>query len=238
MHAQELVVQHALGLRRRSRNGKDIDKFEPGNNLAKKVRVLVSKIMDKRSKNKFTKYIEYCSKDLTTEVNRLIIPNDTRVSGVFLMYESVLRSRTCIMMYTTVSSERAVYKDISLDDNDWQFIAETHSILKVMNLLAMTSQQQSVESNCFSYYHVVSARYYLKASTEFPIIDLKNDHWKPTTEISKIPTTFILKENLMATTVELIDRFENEFLHYFKAPDSDQILMMVFHPLMAWLGFE
>jgi hypothetical protein len=238
MHAQELVVQHALGLRKRTKNGDDVDTFEPGRLLAKKVRVLVSKIMDKRSKNKFTKYIEYCSKDLTTEVNRLITPNDTRVSGIFLMFESVLRSRTCIMMYTTVSSERAVYKDIGLNDIDWQFIAEIHSILKVMNLLAMTSQQQSVESNCFSYYHVVSARFYLKSSSEFPVIDINKDNWKPTTEMSKIPTTLILKENLMAHTVELIDRFEAEFLNYFKAPDSDQILMMVFHPLMAWMGFE
>ena len=238
MHAQELVVQHAFGLRKRRKNGDDIDKFEPGSLLAKKVRVLVSKIMDKRSKNKFTKYIEYCSKDLMTEVNRLVIPNDTRVSGVFLMFQSVLRSRNCIMMYTTVSSERAVYKDINLDDLDWQFIAETHCILKVTNVLAMTSQQQSVESNCFSYYHVVSARYYLKNSLEFPVIDLKNDRWKPTTEVSKIPTTLISKDNLMGSTIQLIERFEKEFLHYFKSPDSDQILMMVFHPLMSWMGFE
>ncbi|MGL4342899.1 MAG: hypothetical protein ACRCSZ_10905, partial [Lactococcus lactis] len=137
------------------------------------------------------------------------------------------------------SSERAVYKDISLDDNDWQLVAEVHLILKVMNLLAMTSQQQSVESNCFSYYHVVSARYYLKSSTEFPVIDLKNKaQWQPTTDVCKIPTILIQKENLMESTIELIDRFEKEFLHYFKAPDSDQILMMIFHPLMAWMGFE
>lgn len=50
MHAQELVVQHALGIRKRSKNGEDVDTFEPGRLLAKKVRVLVSKIMDKRSK--------------------------------------------------------------------------------------------------------------------------------------------------------------------------------------------
>ena len=238
MHAQELVVQHALGIRKRSKGGRVIDKFEPGVNLVKKVHVLVSKIMDKRSKNKFTKYIEYCSKDLSTEVNRLLIPNDTRVSGVFLMFESVLRSRKCIMMYTTVSMERNVYKDINLDDYDWQFIAETHSILKVMNVLAMTSQKQTVESNCFSYYHAVSARFYLKSSTEFPVIDLSNDQWKPTTEVSKIPTTMIRRDKLLESTVELVERFETEFGNYFKAPDSDQILMMVFHPLMAWMGFE
>ena len=238
MHAQELVVQHSLGLRKRSKGGEIVDKFIPGEILTKKVHILVSKIMDKRSKNKFAKYIEYCSKDLHTEVNRLIIPNDTRVSGVFLMLESILRSRKCVMMYTTVSSERNVYKDINLDDDQWQFIAEIHSILKVMNVLAMTSQQQSVESNCFSYYHAVSARFYLKSSNEFPVIDLKNDQWLPTTEVSKIPTTMVDKEELFDQTKELIERFENEFENYFKAPDSDQILMMVFHPLMAFMGFE
>lgn len=238
MHAQELVVQHALGIRKRSKNNKIIDEFQHGRDLVKKVHVLVSKIMDRRAKNKFSKYIEYCSNDLTTEVNRLIIPNDTRVSGVFLMFESMLRSRKCIMMYTTVSSERNIYKDINVDDSDWQSIAEIYCILKVMNILAMTSQQQSVESNCFSYYHAVSARYYLRSSNEFPIVDLKNDQWKPTTEVTKIPTTLVAKGDLLNTTVELINRFDKEFNIYFKEPDSDQILMMVFHPLMAWMGFE
>jgi hypothetical protein len=237
MHAQELVVQHALGLRQRSRNGKDWDTFIPGRNLKDKVKLLVAKVMDKRSKNKFTKYIEYCSKELQIEVNQLVLPNDTRVSGVYLMYESVLRSRKCIMMFCTVSSERAVYEKIRLDDYDWQLLAETHSILKVMNILAMTSQQQSVESNCFSYYHVVSARYYLKSSTEFPVLDFK-ENWLPTTDITKIPTKMVSKENLLETTNELINRFDKEFSNYFKEPDSDQILMMVFHPLMVWFGFE
>lgn len=238
MHAQELVVQHALGLRQRRKGGQDVDSFGPGKALRDKCRTLVTKIMDKRSKNKFVKYIEYCLKELQIEVNKLEIPNDTRVSGVFYMYESILRPRKCIMMFCTVSSERAVYKDLNLDDYDWQLLAETHAVLKVMNILAMTSQQQSVESNCFSYYHVVNARFYLRTSTEFEVFDLSKDHWLPTTDINKIPTVVMLKEDLMSSTQKLIDRFEDEFQNYFAEPDSDQILMMVFHPLMIWMGFE
>ena len=33
MHAQELVVQHALGLHRGSKNGTAVDKFEPCKNF-------------------------------------------------------------------------------------------------------------------------------------------------------------------------------------------------------------
>jgi hypothetical protein len=35
----------------------------------------------------------------------------------------------------------------------------------------------------------------------------------------------------------LLDRFSNEFDHYFGKPDSDQRLMMVLHPLFVWQGF-
>jgi hypothetical protein len=109
--------------------------------------------------------------------------------------------------------------------------------LKVTNLLAMTSQQQSIDSNCLSYYNVHTARYILCTSMKYKVVDLDS-----------IKNPFLLmkdniydnckKTNLSLYARTLIDRFHSEFDNYFNFPDSDQQLMMVFHPLMVRAGFE
>jgi hypothetical protein len=92
MHAQELVVTHALGLRTRRKRGVGVvDEFESGKLLRDSVKILVSKIMDKKAKSRFVKYKDYCKRTLSMDVIKLLIPNETRVSGVFTMYESLLR---------------------------------------------------------------------------------------------------------------------------------------------------
>jgi hypothetical protein len=50
MHAQELVVTHALGLRERSKAGVVTDQYEAGKSIRKKVKNLLSKIMDKKQR--------------------------------------------------------------------------------------------------------------------------------------------------------------------------------------------
>lgn len=235
MHSQELVVQHALGLRQRSRNKQTWDSFLPGKTLRDKSRALVTKIMDKKAKKGFPKYATFCANKLKVEVRKLELPNDTRVSGVFLMYESMLRSYRCITSYCR--SEEKDFKDLVLTTADWQLLAETHSILQVMNCVAMTSQQESVESNCFSYYQVVTARYCLANVKKFRVVDL-NGYWSPSEEVSNIEAKQLLREDMMPESLVLINRFEQEFKNYFEHPDSDQLLMMVFNPVMVWMGFE
>jgi hypothetical protein len=46
------------------------------------------------------------------------------------------------------------------------------------------------------------------------------------------------KGRLLDYTEELFNCFHIEFDNYFRAPDSDQILIMVFHPLMIRAGFK
>ena len=60
MHAQELVVTHALGLRERSRQGVVTDKYEPGKTLRNRTKALLSKIMDKKAKGRFKEYKAMC----------------------------------------------------------------------------------------------------------------------------------------------------------------------------------
>lgn len=46
------------------------------------------------------------------------------------------------------------------------------------------------------------------------------------------------KNELMEETQFLIERLVNEFNKYFPHPDSDQLLMMMFHPIMVHSGFR
>lgn len=236
MHAQELVVQHALGIRDRTRMRIPIDQYPEGKSLKEKVKKLLSVIMDKHNKQRFKQYHDYCKMNMTIDVNKLYLPNDTRVSGIFYMYESCLRSRRCINFYLTGSPEKNFYDKYKLTESEWQLVAETHAVLKVMNVLAMTSQKESVDSNCFSYYSVANARYFVEVKKTLKVVDICNT-WNPSTPISKWPMVTMAIGQLKDDTQVLLKRLVKEFDHYFPGPDSDQKMMMVLHPVMVWRGF-
>jgi hypothetical protein len=240
MHAQELVVTHALGLRTRKKRGFGIvDQFESGRLLRDSVKKLVSKIMDKKAKSRFIKYKDYCKRTLSMDVIKLLIPNETRVSGVFTMYESLLRSMKCINHYCLRSTEANLYADLMLTEAQWTTVTETYALLLTTNRLAMTSQIDSVDANCFSYYNVAKTRDSVLKLTQMGmnVIDL-NATWAPTTEPSLIPTIHKEYYELHEDTQTLIDRFVTEYDNYFPFPDSDQIQMMLLHPVMVWKGLE
>lgn len=126
---------------------------------------------------------------------------------------------------------------MKLSEQDWQSVAETHAVLKTMNVLAMTSQKESVDSNCFSYFSVASARFFVESKKKLKVVDITAT-WNPSCSVSKLPMITMELEHLLPDTRYLMERLVKEFDHYFKGPDSDQIMMMVFHPVMVWRGLE
>lgn len=237
MHTQELVLQHALGIRQRTRNGNAWDKFLEGKALTKKVKKLVAYIMNKQDKNRFLNYQDYCKKIITTTVRKLVNPNDTRVSGIFFMFESVLRSYKCLTRYMTGSVFKNEFTEFILTSNEWQLLAEFYAVMKIMNVLAMTSQKQSVDANCFSYYSVAYARYMIESAKKINVVDLSG-HYNPSTSFSRIPQVTLEIDQLNPLTQKLISRLVKEFDWYFKYPDGDQTKMMIFHPVMIWRGLK
>jgi hypothetical protein len=153
MHTQELVVGHALGIRIQKKKNVVIDEFPIAKNLSDKVKLLCSNLMDKKAKNRFHNYRDYCRNHLSMTVCKLEIPNDTRMSGIFSMYESLLRSKKSLILYCTNSRDSMLFKDLLISDEEWNLVAETYAILQMTNVLAMLSQQ-----DCFSYYYVAKAR--------------------------------------------------------------------------------
>lgn len=238
MHAQELVVKHALGLApRKGRHGAPDDLFEPGVRLRDRVKTWLGYLCNKKAKSRFLKYKEYCKSRLSIDVIRFSLPNDTRIAGVYYMYTSALRSRKPLIQYSSNSAEAIQYQDIKLTELEWIQLAETHAILSIAHNLAMQSQQESADSNCFAYFHVATARYSICKQAELLIVDLSilSD---PSIEVDKLPMIKTSKNQLSVETQELIQRFETEFNRYFEKPDSDQVMMMICHPVMIWSGFS
>jgi hypothetical protein len=108
---------------------------------------------------------------------------------------------------------------------------------KECDLLAHTSQQDGIDSNCLTYFFVATARHAITSSAIYNVIDI-SQLWNPDISLNKIQTISKRKEELLPETITLINRLENEFGKYFPKPDTDQIMMMVFHPIMVWNGFE
>lgn len=239
MHTQELVLQHALGVRRRTRMGKAHDQFPPGYLLKVKVKKLVRLIMNKHDKNRFKKYVDYCKTFLNIDVRKLVVPNDTRVSGIFHMFESVLRSYKGLTLYMTgcVDKDKEDFKECLLTQVEWQLMAELHAVMKWSNMLAMSSQKQSVDSNCFSYYSVAYVRFFVESAKSFKVIEVSNNY-NASTPVAKIPTMTLLINQLQEDTQLFITRLVKEFNAYFANPDGDQVKMMILHPIMAWRGLE
>ena len=78
---------------------------------------------------------------------------------------------------------------------------------------------------------------FLESTDNYYVIK-NTGHWTPTTDINAIPVMTIQSPQLRPETRMLINRFLKEFDHYFGEPDSDQIKMMMLHPVMVWGGIE
>ena len=116
-------------------------------------------------------------------------------------------------------------------------MVETEALLRQMDILAMASQKDDVTSNVLSYYYVAYARACISKLVALDVYDL-DKVWTPQTKVDKIPLKKIRKDDLQGGTIILITRFEKEFNKYFLEPDTDQLMMMMFHPVMVWTGFK
>ena len=137
----------------------------------------------------------------------------------------------------STNENKQEFESFNITPTDWQVLAEFYSVMKVMNVLAMTSQKQSIDANCFSYLSVAYARYMVSSAKSLKVIEFSN-HYNPSMEISKIPIITLEIHQLNPLTQTFLKRLTKEFDYYFDHPDGDQTKMMVFHPIMVWRGLE
>lgn len=239
MHTQELVVNHAFGIRTRTLNKIVVDEFEPGMRCREKVKKLLSFIMNRKAKGRFREYQTLLKANCGIAGNVLELPNDTRVAGTYRMFLSCLRAKRGISLFSTQStlSGKIDKTDMALSRTDWIQISEFEAILKVCHDLAMQSQVEQPGANCYSYYAVVECRDMLKNADRFEFINQETDY---ETDVVRdlLPKHVYLRKDMSEHSKTLLDRLDKEFGFYFKEPDADQLLAMFFHPFIVCSGYK
>ena len=235
MHTQELALTHAFGLRDRKRNGDVTDSFLPGKAIRDRVRKLCSTIMNRKSKGCFNDYSMLCKDEHGFKALVLELPNETRISGTFRMFNSCLRAKELIMEFCSQREQK--FGNLLLTDSEWQFLAEIEAVMKYTNVLAMQVQVDRVGDNCFSYYCVKQCCHELTSFSELSCCDVRQQ-WTANCLPSDIPQIKTRRDRLLKDTLNFIDRLVAEYNNYFPKPDSDMELMMWVHPIMQWNGIS
>ena len=236
MHTQELVVNHAFGLKERNKNNAVSDSFKPGKNITKKVRDLCATIMNRKMKGLFRELNDLCIAEFGCKALMLELPNDTRVSGTFKMFVSCLRSKELIKLFCKKCKNPEKFTHLQMMQTEWIFLTEIEAVMRYCNVLAMESQTETAGYNCFAYYCVCYCRKQLTTFKSLEIMDVRMS-WAPNTRVEDIPKISADRDTLSIDTLEFVNRLIKEYTTYFPYPDSDMVLMMAVHPIMQWNGY-
>jgi hypothetical protein len=237
MHAQELCLKHALGLVERRKNGKTVDSFPQGLKLRDQARKFASLVMDKKVKKRYKDYCAYSQNTWNVDALKLVVPSETRVSGCYSLFESLLRAKPLIQ--AMMSSNSFDYLEgVAFTPDRWKMMAEFESVMKSLFFLSRQTQKNDVGEICFIWYDVCLAKYRVKLPTMcFDVIDTTKS-WNPTCERDHIPRARLTRNQLLSDTQEFLGRLVKEFETYFPEPDDDSIVAMKLHPVMVKWGFE
>jgi hypothetical protein len=240
MHSQELAVTHALGIRSRSRNKVITDSFTRMKDLIKKVRTLCTAISDRKSKGKQKQYKKFVLERFKVDAPSFVLPNDTRVAGTFLMFESLLKQKDFVMSYSNnflKGDEQKKMEAMVLGNEEWDMLAEAESILRLTTILAMTSQVEETSYNSIAYFKVMNIRFALQQQRVFKCYDVRNVPSQDR-QMGYAVQKDIDRDELNENSVMLLSRLEREYTTYFPEPDDDQVLQMFYHPFMQRSGFK
>jgi hypothetical protein len=141
MHQCELIMKHATGQVVRSRRNVVVDSFPEMENFRKKMRKFCSWIMEGKSKDRHMKYNDYLKEHVNSKgALALCLPNDTRVSGTVLMYQSMLRSFYDLNYYLKSNHCPQAFKSLAPTPTEWQILAEVEAVLRSTQVLSIALQ--------------------------------------------------------------------------------------------------
>lgn len=240
MHTQELCLRHAIGVSVRTRGKAIVDEFKEGKQLRDKAKALAASVMNKKSKKIFHEISEVAESTWNVKALKLVVPNETRVSGCYAMFVSLVRAKPLLFLVrdNLSSKYRDAFEKVMLNKESFQLMAEFVEVMKTTNILSMKVQKDEPGELAFAWYEVALARNTLSdEDNRFEVIDVGST-WKPDTPLPQLPRAKLKRSMLHPTTQTFIDRLLTEFKTYFPKPDSDQLVAMKLHPLMVWAGFE
>ena len=233
MHVVELVIKHATGIVKRTKNKKIVDEFPAAEEIRTLVVGFVRYVWDKNARHRLKDYSEHCRGMFGYEPFKLDVPNKTRVGGVYKMYYNFLRQKAVISTY---ASQDLPVKKYRLTREHWTVLAEITAILEPLHNLAMDVQKSTAGHIAFAWYAAALCRHQIMNSATYTVFDISKT-WGPKTDPKEIPTAKVSRDKLTPVATDLINRIGKEFDRYISDPDDDILCAMFCHPVACAFGF-
>ena len=71
----------------------------------------------------------FCNQFYGSPAPRIDVPNDTHISGTFLMYQKFLKSRNLLIMFCTNNAYSTHFVGNEISNDDWKVLAEVIEVL-------------------------------------------------------------------------------------------------------------
>jgi len=216
-----------------------VDQFEEGKAICDTCKNLISQIMYKKDKSRFAEFQLISERTYNVQPVRLVTPNDTRVSGVHLMFQSLLRAKSLVQILPSASKFVAHYSPFIIDPDTWLIIAEFEAITKFTHELSMLLQHDDPGELAFSWMecYLCYSQFKTKESSGYRVCDVTKT-WLPNTSIDLLPRVTMVYDDFTEVGRKFIDRLCSEMERYFPHPDTDQIIAVLLHPYFQYRGQE
>jgi hypothetical protein len=141
MHQCELIMKHATGQVVRSRRNVVVDSFPEMESFRKKMRKFCGWMMEGKSKDRYMKYNDYLKENVNAQGGLVLaLPNDTRVAGTVLMYQSMIRSYYDLNYYLLSANCPAAFKSLAPTKAEWKVLTEIEAVLRSTQVLSIALQ--------------------------------------------------------------------------------------------------
>jgi hypothetical protein len=240
MHSGNLVLEHALGTKIRTKNRQVVDSFKEGKEICKRIYSNFSWIMDKRNKHRFERFNVVSNDIYQCNALKLVLPNETRVSGKYYMIQLLLRQHHLYQHFTQHDETYGPFfgqNNNIFSEADLKFIQELEGDIRPFNLLNIGAQSDQPGYIAFSWFTISFVQATISRRPSFTMYVLKK-RWPPSTLVSKIPNITRDRSELSEHTLTFIARIEKEFDHYFPHPDMDMRLAVYCHPAAMFQVLE
>jgi len=253
MHEVQLLLEHAMGTRKRSANTIVTDSFPEAQAIRKKALAASGWLMERKAKGRF-KTFETLLKEQGLNVKRIQQPNSTRAAGTQIHFESILVQRfTLPVLWARELGAK------SLSNEDFFLVAQFAAVLHAMAVLLKVVQTDLPGSMAYTYYllfrtwvtYMTNDQWWVAETRSSEVVDVTdkwdgNARWpkrnyfgQPIEKIVKgtmINVVPISRNKLDERAKTLIDRLCKEFLNYGAKPTKNRLLACACHPFMATHG--
>ena len=162
MHKAELVVKHATGIAERTEAKKVVDTNIPFRALYKKFHKFSSWLMSKRCPARWSNFKNFCLHNNSVVVE-IALPGDTRVAGVQIMFQSLIRIKWQMDDYASrtfaAGDTHAEFKAQYPGQDEWVLLSEFEGILAPLQKFAMTLQSEEPGANSASLMEAYTMRH-------------------------------------------------------------------------------